>query len=326
MQKDRTATPLNEAERRRHKARNLAQSLLLLAGMGGLLALCAWSVVGAEGTLWLALGGVIALALGPRLTPGLMLRLYGARELRPAQFPAAFALLDSLTERAGLARRPRLYYIPSAVLNAFSLGRRDDAAVALTDGLLRALAPRELTGVLAHEISHIRNNDLWIMSLADTISRLTVFMSYFGLLLLVLALPALLFGGGGFPLLLVPLLLAAPSLASLLQLALSRTREYDADLDAAGLTGDPAGLAAALDKLERAQGGLWERIFLPGRRLPDPSLLRSHPPTAERIRRLLALRPPRTRPAWPIEAGFGPPAHLSPVRRPPRLHWTGTWH
>jgi heat shock protein HtpX len=111
---------------------------------------------------------------------------------------------------------------------------------------------------------------------------------------------------------------------SLLQLALSRAREYDADLDAAGLTGDPRGLASALARLERRQGRYWEEILLPGRRMPDPSLLRTHPPTAERIRRLLAL----LEPAEPAAAM--PSAVTIPIRRPapaaPRWHWPGVWY
>lgn len=83
---------------------------------------------------------------------------------------------------------------------------------------------------------------------------------------------------------------ASSKAGSLLQFALSRTREFDADLDAAGLTEDPIGLASALEKIERSQGRLWETIFLPGRRVPDPSLLRTHPDTQERMRRLLSLR------------------------------------
>ena len=110
-------------------------------------------------------------------------------------------------------------------------------------------------------------------------------------------------GAAGVPWLVVPLLLFAPQNATLLQLALSRARELDADLDAAGLTGDPGGLASALAKLERYQRGAWEQILIPGRRLPEPSVLRTHPPTAERIARLEALSGapplPRSRRAAP---------------------------
>ena len=91
------------------------------------------------------------------------------------------------------------------------------------------------------------------------------------------------------PLLLIPLLVFAPQITTLLQLALSRAREFDADLDAAGLTGDPNGLASALAKLERYQRSAWEQILIPGYRLPQPSVLRTHPPTEERVARLQRL-------------------------------------
>jgi heat shock protein HtpX len=106
------------------------------------------------------------------------------------------------------------------------------------------------------------------------------------------------------PLLLIALLVFAPQITILLQLALSRAREFDADLDAAGLSGDPVGLAAALAKLERYQRGAWEQILMPGQRLPEPSVLRTHPPTAERIARLQAMAASTPdRPAAPAQPG-----------------------
>ena len=126
--------------------------------------------------------------------------------------------------------------------------------------------------------------------------------------------------------LLIALLVLSPTIASLLQLALSRTREYDADLDAAGLTGDPRGLASALEKLERYQGGLFETLLLPGRRVPQPSLLRTHPPTRDRIARLLALEPeaaPRILGSMTSEAL---PARFRTVPGGPRWRATGLWY
>jgi heat shock protein HtpX len=123
----------------------------------------------------------------------------------------------------------------------------------------------------------------------------------------------------------------APQLTVLLQMALSRSREFDADLDAAGLTGDPAGLASALAKLERHQRGVWERILLPGRGLPEPSLLRSHPPTGERIARLAELSGAAAEPR-PTVAGLRAIARepialpWQPVRRPARGHLLGFWY
>lgn len=281
--------PLDETERRRHKLRNVAQSVLLLGGMIVLLGLCGWILFGPDGLVGMGIGTALALLFSPRISPHMVLRLYRARELGPIDLPEVFDAVVRLADRAGLERRPRLYYVPSAMLNAFAVGDRDDAALVVTDGLLRALTLRELIGVLAHEISHVRNNDLWLMGLADVVGRLTRLMTLFGVVLLLLGLPLWLTGAAGPPLLLIPLLLFAPQLTVLLQLALSRSREFDADLDAAGLTGDPEGLALALVKLERYQRGLWEQILMPGYRLPEPSLLRTHPPTEQRVERLRAL-------------------------------------
>jgi len=327
----RRLAPLDAAEQRRHKRRNLLQSVLLVGGIVGLLALCGWLLFGPDGVLGLGLGAALAMALAPRVSPQMVLRLYHAQPLTPERLPAVHAVLERLTERAGLERTPTLYYVPSAMLNAFAVGGPKDAVIAVTDGILRHLDLRELTGVLAHEISHIRNRDLWLMNLADLSGRLTRMMSLLGVGLLIIGLPMWLGGAAGFPWLLVPLLMFAPQLTMLLQLALSRSREFDADLDAAGLTGDPAGLASALVKLERYQRGLWERILLPGRRLPEPSLLRSHPPTEERVARLAALSGAAAEPAPGMVSLRAIPREpivlpWQPVRRPARGHVLGFWH
>jgi heat shock protein HtpX len=301
------------------------QSVLLLGGMIGLLSLCGWLVAGVEGLLWIAVGGGLSLLLSPRLSPRLLLRMYRAVRLGPADLPAVFEVLVEISRRAGLERLPDLYYVPSSTLNAFTVGSRE-VAIAVTDGLLRRLSLRELAAVLAHEVSHIRHNDLWLMGLADTVSRLTRTMSALGVFLFFLNLPLLLFEEQGFPWLLVGLLIFAPTLGSLLQLALSRTREFDADMDAAGLTGDPVGLAAALEKLERYQGRFWEELLLPGRRIPEPSLLRTHPPTEERIRRLMSLRPPRPAVAFRRAVPIVVPDAMPGARAGPRWRITGLWY
>jgi heat shock protein HtpX len=322
----RPLAPLDAAERRRHKLRNVLQSALLLGGMVALLTVCGWLLFGPDGVLGMAIGAALALIFGPRISPHMVLRLYAARELAPDQLPAVFDVLARLTERAGLERMPHVYYLRSSTLNAFSVGDRDDAAIALTDGILRRLDLRKLAGVLAHEISHIRNRDLWLMNLADLTGRLTRVMTLLGLGLLVVGLPLWLGGGAHPPALLIVLLLFAPQLTVLLQLALSRAREFDADLDAVGLTGDPAGLISALAKLERYQQSFWEQILMPGYRLPEPSLLRSHPSTEERIARLEALY---GRPAGPGPTfATGSPIGLAgrAIDRRPRGHLLGYWH
>jgi heat shock protein HtpX len=182
--------------------------------------------------------------------------------------------------------------------------------------------------VLAHEVAHVMNRDLWLMALADTVSRLTSLLSNLGLALLVLNLPLILAGRTVVPWTTVALLVFAPTAASLLQLALSRAREFDADLDGARLTGDPAGLASALAKLERRQGRFWEEVILPGRRMPDPSLLRTHPPSRERVQRLLALYAPSAEQLPEIgNVAYDLPRYATAgLLAAPRLRWHGLWY
>lgn len=310
-----------------HKLVNALQTGLLLGGMGLLLAMLGWTVLGPDGVIWTVLLGLLMLALTPRISSRMVLRMYRAREIDPYTAGDLYGLLTELARRAGLAVVPRLYYVPSRVLNAFAVGHREDAAIGVTDGLLRSLRSRELAGVLAHEVSHIRHNDMRVMGLADMVSRLTSGLSLAGQILLLISIPLILLGVVRVSLLPIFLLIIAPTLSSLLQLGLSRTREYDADLGAAELTGDPQGLASALHKLERLQGGWMEQVLFPGRRLPDPSLLRSHPPTAERVRRLLELAPrPHHRSvaheAWHQLVPMDP---FPNVHRAPRRHWHGLW-
>lgn len=315
----------NEHARRLHKWRNFVHSALLLGGMGLVLSLCAFGLFGADGVVAVLVGGTVAAIATPRIGPEWVIKAHKGTRLTRQNFPQAVAIVEALAQRAELNHTPSLFYIPSRMLNAFATGSQDKSAIAITDGMLRRLSQRELVGVIAHEISHISNNDLWLMGLADLLSRITSSLSYFGIAALVIALLAASIGYSGPPLWAALLLIAAPTICSLLQLALSRAREYDADLEAATMTGDPTGLASALAKLERVQGRYWEEIMLPGRRMPDPSLLRTHPPTAERIARLQSLIQPEktqdfglaTAELMPLRS-FGEPAK-------PRFIWPGFW-
>ncbi len=313
---------------RRRAWRNRLQSLLLLTAMAGFLAMLGWLLWGAQGLVALLSAGAVAVIANPMLSPWLVMRMYGARPLGRHQAPALWQMVSELAERAGLPARPRLFYVPSGMLNAFAVGSQPQSAIAVTDGLLRQLDTRELMGVLAHEISHVRSNDLWVMGLADLFSRATGLLSLFGQLLLLISLPLMFFSVVSINWFAILLLILAPNLSALAQLALSRTREYDADLNAVRLTGDPEGLAWALDKIERVQGGWMERILLPGRRIPAPSLLRTHPQTAARIARLMELQPRRKRAAHAAERNGRAPGldHLHEPVRPPRWHLTGLWH
>lgn len=307
------------------RARNFLHSVALVGGIGVITALSAYALFGRDGVLWAIISIGIFVFIGPRIASEAVMRMFGARRIDPRAGGPLTEIVTELARRADLPEVPKLYVIPSATLNAFATGSRSDASIAVTDGLLRRLELHEIAGVLAHEVAHIRNNDLWVMSLADMMSRLTRVMSFFAVFLLVMSLPMTMMSGQEVPWLAILLLYFAPTISSLLQLGLSRSREYHADLVGASLLGSPASLMSALRKLEHYQGRFWEDIFLPGRRSPQPSLLRSHPPTEERIERLAALQKP-ARPPLPIPQ---PHIHLGGfVRVPqrPRYHWSGYWY
>lgn len=309
-----------------HAATNHVQTLLLLLAMMGLLGLLGALLWGTAGVYFLLALLALLLLINPNLSPALIMRLYQARQLTPQQAPELFQMLQQLALRAQLSQLPHLYYIPSRLVNAFAVGQRDDAAIAVTDGMLHNLDRYELYSVLAHEISHVRSNDMRVMGLADIFSRLTSLLSLTGQLLLFINLPLLLMEQAAINWWAIAILILAPNINALAQLGLSRTREYHADLNAVQLVGDPRPLASALVKIEQLQGGWIERVLLPGRRIPEPSLLRTHPPTEERVRRLLELHiqppskrqhgmPPNNRLSWPGQ----------PVQRKPSHHIHGLW-
>ncbi len=292
------------------------------------LALCGWIVAGPAGLVWIGILGLAGLIGSTQISGPLVLRMFAAEPLPRPEMGEIYETAARLSHRAGLEQPPKLFYISSPTLNALTVGSQKDASIALTSGLLRSLTLRELTGVLGHEIAHIRHNDMWVMGLADMISRLTRAMSMAGLFLLIFNLPLMVTGGGQVPWLLVALLVFAPHLGTFLQLALSRARELDADLGAAEVTQDPLALALALRKLDRYQARAWEDIFLPGRRSPDPSVLRSHPDTQSRIRKLVAMSE-AGREDDGAEGPQGIPiAHSIIPETPQRPRWrrTGLWY
>jgi heat shock protein HtpX len=319
---------LDEDQRRAHRSRNELHSVLLVSALSFVTAFSAW-------LLWSWTGALVALAsigalhfFAPRLPPKIIMRMYRARPIDPKEGEQILYIAGELARRAKLPAIPAIYVIPSMTLNAFATGTPMKASVAITEGLLRRLSLRELAGVLAHELSHVRNGDLSVMALADVMTRFTQALSYLAVFLAIFNLPAWLLGDADMPFLALLLLYLAPTIGSLLQLGLSRTREYDADLEGAGLTGDPRGLASALDKLERYQGSFWEDLMfpVPARRIPQPSLLRSHPPTEERVRRLLELEHHKLPP--PIDVVEEPMVSMvgvSPGSMQPRYRFPGVW-
>ena len=301
---------------------NRLQTLLLIATLLGITALAGALLLGKDGA-WIALGAsVLALLLEPR-TSWLTLRLYRAEPLPPALAPDLWHALEQLATRAALPAVPIPHYVPSPMVNAFAVGNRERSAIALTDGLLRSLPGRELAGVLAHEVAHIAHGDLRVMGLADYVSRLTSLFALTGILVGFIALPAMFVMDVGINWSGLLLLAVSPHIALLVQLGLSRVREFDADRMAAELTGDPAGLAAALARID-AVSRSWRRLLLPGWGNPEPSWLRTHPATEARIARLRTL-PTTLREQGPSVSIWPDTGTRRPSRRSPRWRVGGFW-
>src|SRR5262245_44102798 len=211
-------------------SRNDVHALLLLGGLGLLTAFCGWLLWSWAGVL-AALAAVAAISyFAPRLPPEAIMRLYRATAIDPSHGGQILQVVKILSARAGLPGPPAVYVIASMTANAFAAGTPGKAVIGITEGLLRRLSLRELTGVLGHEISHIANNDLAVMSLADLMTRFSQMLSYLALFLAIFNLPALLLGDSDVSLLALLLLYLAPTMSSLLQLSLARAREFDADL------------------------------------------------------------------------------------------------
>lgn len=222
-----------------------------------------------------------------------VLKMYRAQEVDRAEAPELYDMVDRLRQKAGLPM-PRLYVIPNDQPNAFATGRNPDhAVVAVTNGIVRLLDREELEGVIAHELAHIKNRDILISSIAATLAAAITMLARF----------AFFFGGGrdrGNLLTSLLMLILAPIAAVLIQMAISRAREFAADRDGAAICGAPRALANAL---ERLQSGVEHRpmdanpstahMFIvnpfSGAMSGLRNLFSTHPPTDERVRRLLEL-------------------------------------
>ncbi len=315
---------LDAASKNEHSAHNIFHTVLLMGSLAGIMIICSWLLAGFPGVIISTLLFVIFSYIATRIPGQIIMRMYRGKPVHDDQLNR---IVEILSDRAELDATPRLYVIPSSTLNAFATGSQRSPFIAITEGLLRRLDLGEVSAVLAHEISHIRNNDLKTMALADAISRVTQLMSFVGIILILANLPLWLVDADRFPWLAAILLYLAPTFGNLLQLALSRTREYDADMEGASLTGNPQALIDALEKLEQYHGAVWEDMFFPGRRIPQPCLLRSHPPTHDRVQKLRGLKPvlpPITVPTTPIITMVG----AGPATLHPRYHfpWPGIWY
>jgi len=267
------------------------QSVVLVVSLAFLMGLMGRLLGGDQLAIMLMAGAGVLYFVGPKMSPAIYLKFSSGRRLSPEAAPRLYSILRSLSQRAELPRLPVLFYLPTDTMVAFTVGPRDNAAIAISEGLMRGLSPQELAAVLAHEISHIRHNDIRTMAFAGMVGQMTSLLSLFGQFMLIISLPLIMAGQMLISWTAVLLLIFSPTLSSLLQLALSRAREYNADMSAAELIGNPEPLASALAKLERMQKSLYNRFLWPMLpRLPQASWLRTHPPTRERILRLLEVR------------------------------------
>jgi heat shock protein HtpX len=258
------------------------------------------------GSFWGKQGLTIALAISVAMNFGsyffsdkIALRMYRAQPVGRDEAPQIYRIMEFLCTRTGLPM-PKIYIIPSDSPNAFATGRNPQhASVAVTQGALRLLNEEELTGVLAHELSHVRNRDILISSIAATLAGAIMWISQ-------MARFAAIFGGGrdsddegggllGFLLMII----VAPIAALLIQLYISRTREYQADASGAEAAGSPNGLASALQKLENYSKRIPMQaspstahmfIMRPFSGRVFMNLFSTHPPTQKRIERLLGSR------------------------------------
>jgi heat shock protein HtpX len=225
----------------------------------------------------------------------LVLKMYRAREATPQQAPEVFDMVAKLTQTAGLPM-PKIFIIPSEAPNAFATGRNpENAVVAVTEGLLNLMNRQEITGVLAHELAHVKNRDILIGSIAATLAGAIMMLAS-------MARWSMIFGGGrddengGTGIIgLIVMSILAPMAAMIIQMAISRSREYLADASGAAISGNPEGLASALEKLGAYSGRLPLKASpstahmlivnpLSGRNLMH--LFSTHPPLADRIARL----------------------------------------
>ena len=279
-----------------HQHFNGVKTAVLFGAFGGLVLFASWLVFG-QSLGALTIGLVIALAVNGFSywkSDSIALRAMRARPVTEAEQPAMHRIVRELSVAAGQPM-PRLYVSPTRAPNAFATGRNpQNSAVCCTQGILEILDERELRGVLGHELMHVYNRDILTSSLAAAMASVITFLGY----------AALLFGGGnrenggGNPLAGMLLLFLGPLAAGLIQMGISRTREYDADEDGARLTGDPLALASALRKLERGTAAAPlapERdvvssshmmIANPFRARDVKSLFSTHPPMDQRVARL----------------------------------------
>jgi heat shock protein HtpX len=306
---------------------NFMKTALLLAALTGFF-LAVGYLLGGRGGLMIAL--VVALGINVFAywnSDRMVLRMSGAREVGPNEAPELYQIIQQLTQRAGLPM-PRVYIIDEDQPNAFATGRSPEhAAVAVNTGLLTHLTREQVTGVLAHELGHVRNRDTLTMTVAATLSGAIGMLASFGGLM----------GGGRDengrplmnPIMAIAAMILAPLAASLVQMAISRSREFEADRAGAEISGNPLWLASALQRLHEgtqtipnatadahpATAHLYIDNPLSGGRLAG--LFSTHPPMEERIARLQAMARDGSAPPQPQTTSVRPGGSVPQTGRGP---------
>jgi heat shock protein HtpX len=296
------AEPVRGLPRPAGVGRNYIKTSMLMAFLIAVLAIGGQMWGGNGGMLLFGSIGLVFNFISYWFSDRIALMMHRAQEVSRDQLPAVYEIVERLTRKAGMPM-PRIYVIPSDTPNAFATGRNPShAAVAVTQGILRLLDPRQLEGVLAHELSHVRNRDILISTIAAAVAGLISSLGH------VIQWGAMLGGlsrrdddrGGGLEMLAWAIL--APIIALVIQLAVSRSREYAADASGAELVGDPEPLAQALESLERGNevmpyqygGPATAHLFIvnpfSGTAGRVMNLFSTHPPIEERVRRLRDMR------------------------------------
>ena len=276
---------------------NLVKTAVLMAAITALFMAVGALIGGRAGMLIALLVAVGMNFFSYWFSADMVLKMYNAREVDASSAPQFHGMVAELAQRAGLPM-PRVYLIDEDAPNAFATGRNPEhAAVAATTGILRALSERELRGVMAHELAHVAHRDILISTVSATmagaISMLANFAAFFG--------SRDEHGRPTNPIAGIAVALLAPLAASLIQMAISRAREFEADRGGAEISGDPAALASALDKIHRIAQGIplataeahpetaQMMIMNPLSAGGLRGLFSTHPSTEERVARLLAM-------------------------------------
>jgi len=278
---------------------NLMKTAILMAAITALF-MAIGSLMGGQTGMMLALAVAVAMNFFSYwFSDKMVLKMYNAREVDATSAPQFYRMVQELAQRAGLPM-PRVYVIDEDAPNAFATGRNPEhAAVAATTGIMRVLSERELRGVMAHELAHVRHRDILISTVSATMAGAISMLANF----------AMIFGGRDSegrpanPIVGILVMLLAPLAASLIQMAISRSREFEADRGGAEISGDPRALASALEKIHAYARGI---PMAAAERHPETAqmmimnplsggglrgLFSTHPATEERVQRLLAMAP-----------------------------------